>query len=108
MMTRLADHQLHGELRIPLLDPQQYIDHLRGQGAGAAPVGPGLGEQGLEATAAVVAEPVADRLGGHPGGHRASPAVVAGEKCSPGLAELEGVDLRALTMVRSSIANVCH
>ena len=76
-LSGLADDQLHREFRVGLLGREQRLDHRRGQGAGLAAVGACFGQQGVEAATAVRLEPIAQRLGRHPGAGAAGDAVVA-------------------------------
>ena len=74
----LADEQLHRKLGVTLLDLQQHVDDLRGQRTRLAAVGARLGQERIEAPASIQFQPVAQRLGGHPGGGAPGDGVRAG------------------------------
>ena len=72
-----ADHGAHGERGVGRLHGDQRFGDLGGQPAGTAAVGAWPGMQGVEAAAAVEAQPVAEGLGGDAGAVGAGDVVVA-------------------------------
>lgn len=73
----LADYQLHREPWVGLFGREQRLDYRRRQGPGLAAIGPRLWQQGLEATAPISFEPIAEGLGGDSSACAAGNGVVA-------------------------------
>ena len=82
LISQLPDDQADRQIRIAFLDLQQAFGHRRGQRPWMPGINTSLRLERIEATGAIVAQPVAQRALGHTGSHRAGNLVLA--RCDPG------------------------
>ena len=76
--TRLVDDHPDRQRPLVVLDRAQEIGHLLRDRTGLPEIAADLGQEPIEAILPVVLEPVANRLGGHPGAQRAGDLVILG------------------------------
>lgn len=77
LFAHAPDEQRDRQRRLVIFELAQQVDHGRWDRARAAEVGPLFGYQGIEAAAAVSAQPAADGLCGHSAAQRARDVVLA-------------------------------